>query len=128
MHEDDSRFEFDQADRLRRALRVSGIAVNDMADYLQISRNTVTAWINGRNKPRRRDLAAFALRTGFPLSWLETGMAPVSEDEGHDQSHLSESNRRPIHYKSNITPLPARRVAAIERETPAPVTPIGVTA
>lgn len=79
-HDFDERLTFDKADRMRRALRVSGIAVGEMADYLQVSRNTVTAWINGRNEPRRRDLAAFALRTGFPVKWLETGEQP--EDGG----------------------------------------------
>jgi transcriptional regulator with XRE-family HTH domain len=75
-HDSDKRLSFDKADRMRRALRVSGIAVGDMAEYLQVSRNTVTAWINGRNEPRRRDLAAFAMRTGFPVKWLETGEEP----------------------------------------------------
>lgn len=67
---------FDKADRMRRALRVAEVGVGEMADYLEVSRNTVTAWINGRNEPRRRDLAAFALRTGVPVVWLETGEAP----------------------------------------------------
>lgn len=75
-HDFDERLTFDKADRMRRALRVADIGVGEMADYLQVSRNTVTAWINGRNEPRRRDLAAFALRTGFPVKWLETGESP----------------------------------------------------
>ena len=81
-HDFDERLHFDQADRLRRALRVSQISVQDMAAYLQVSRNTVTAWINGHNRPRRRDLAAFAMRTGFPLEWLETGRMPGGDGDG----------------------------------------------
>mgnify|MGYP003582546071 CR=1 FL=1 len=99
-HDWDERLSFDKADRMRRALRVSDIAVGEMADYLQVSRNTVTAWINGRNEPRRRDLAAFALRTGFPVAWLETGEAPHDggAPDGGITSHLGESNSRPNHY------------------------------
>ena len=81
-NDNDERLSFDKADRMRRALRVSGIAVGDMAAYLQVSRNTVTAWINGRNEPRRRDLAAFAMRTGFPIAWLETGQGSDTTGPG----------------------------------------------
>jgi transcriptional regulator with XRE-family HTH domain len=69
----DPRFDFDQADRLRRALRVSGISVQEMAEELQVSRNSVTNWINGHNSPRRRDLVGFAFKTGYPVKWLENG-------------------------------------------------------
>ncbi|WP_224751704.1 helix-turn-helix domain-containing protein [Microbacterium helvum] len=70
---DDDRFGMDLADRMTKALRHSGIGVQEMADYLEVSRNAVSSWINGRNEPRRRDLRAFALRTGYPMSWLEKG-------------------------------------------------------
>ena len=42
--------EFDLADRMRRALRVAEISSNEMADYLGVSRTSVSAWINGRNE------------------------------------------------------------------------------
>jgi transcriptional regulator with XRE-family HTH domain len=70
----DTRLEFDLADRMRRALRVSDIAVGDMADYLGVTRGTVSTWINGRITPDRRTLMLFAMRTGFPLEWLEHGV------------------------------------------------------
>lgn len=71
-----SSLEFDLADRMRRALRVSDVSVQEMADYMRVSRNTVGNWINGRNVPRWRDLRDFAERTGVPLEWLETGRLP----------------------------------------------------
>lgn len=70
--------EFDLADRMRKTLRDSDIAVHDMADYLDVSRNTVSAWINGRITPDRRTLIAWALKTGVPIGWLLTGQAPTS--------------------------------------------------
>ncbi len=68
--------EFDLADRMRKALRVADIGVQDVAETLQVSRTAVSRWINGRNVPRPRDLAAFAELTGVPVYWLETGKAP----------------------------------------------------
>jgi transcriptional regulator with XRE-family HTH domain len=69
----DARLEFDLADRLRRALRVSDVSVQEMSEYLGVSRGAVSTWINGRITPGRQTLRLFALRTGFPFEWLESG-------------------------------------------------------
>jgi DNA-binding transcriptional regulator YiaG len=69
----DERLEFDLADRMRRALRVSGVSVEEIADYLGVARGTVSTWINGRIVPRKSTMRLFALKTGVPLEWLETG-------------------------------------------------------
>lgn len=47
--------------------------------YLGVSRTTVSAWNNGRNEPRGPTLTAWALWTGVPLKWLETGQAPAGK-------------------------------------------------
>ncbi|MBZ4486265.1 helix-turn-helix domain-containing protein [Microbacterium sp. cx-55] len=88
-------FQFDRADRIRRAMRVSGLGTGDLADALEVSRNTVTNWISGRTAPRPRDLKAIALRTGFPFAWLETGEAP---HDGGTPGKLPglDSNQEPI--------------------------------
>ncbi|AMB58249.1 helix-turn-helix domain-containing protein [Microterricola viridarii] len=65
--------EFDLADRMRRTLRVTGIGVQEMADYLEVSRESVGTWINGRITPRKTTLMAWALRTGASYDWLATG-------------------------------------------------------
>ena len=62
--------EFDLADRMRKALRVADISVNDMADYLDMSRNAVGSWINGRIVPGRATVRLFAMRCGVPYEWL----------------------------------------------------------
>ena len=72
-------FEFDLADRLRKSLRVREMTVQEMADYLGLSRNTIGNWINGRSKPSRAQLIAWAGRVDAPLSWLETGQEPSAE-------------------------------------------------
>lgn len=93
----DDRFEMHFADRLALAQRRSGLGVHEIADRIEVHRNTVGAWLNGRNRPRPRDLKAFALVTGYPTQWLETGDAPHTGG-APDPSHLGESNSRPIHY------------------------------
>ncbi len=92
-----SALEFDKADRLRRALRVADVSSNDMADYLGVSRNSVSAWINGRTEPSTQTTRLWALRTGVPYMWLETGEAP--NEPGPLESRLWESNPRPSHYE-----------------------------
>lgn len=94
----------------RRLTGMTAFDVDDLANLSRILQVPMTAF----------------LPFDAPLEPTPTEKAPTDNGEGQDLSHLSESNRRPIHYKSNITPLPARRVATFERETPAPVTPIGV--
>ena len=61
---------FDEADRLRKALRESGVSVQEMAEYLGVSRNTVSRWINGAVPPKAHVMRLWALRTGVPYEWL----------------------------------------------------------
>jgi transcriptional regulator with XRE-family HTH domain len=68
--------EFDLADRLRKSLRTSGIGVYVMSEYLEVSRNTVGNWINGKTHPRPSELKLWALRTRVDYKWLLTGKLP----------------------------------------------------
>lgn len=92
----DPRFEFDRGDRMRRALRVSGLRVEEMAAHLEVSRNTVSNWINGRANPRDRDLKQFALRTGFPIDWLANGTVAGNKGPGG-------TNGQPLDYRSEAS-------------------------
>lgn len=91
-------FRFTMGDRMRKAIEFSGLSSNKVAEQLQVNRSTVSNWLNGRNRPRRRDLVAFALMTGYPAEWLETGEVPQNGGDD-DESRLGESNSRPIHYE-----------------------------
>lgn len=71
---------FDQADRLAKALHHSGMSVQDMADELGVSRNTIGNYLSRRTKIPRPSLIVWALRTGVRLRWLETG--ELEHDEG----------------------------------------------
>lgn len=78
--------QFDLHDRLRKSLQVADVSVQEMADYLEVSRTTVSRWINGGMEPKRPFLIMWAMRTGVPLSWLVTGRVknetPSPDGEG----------------------------------------------
>lgn len=65
--------QWDLADRIAKSLRTANISVQEMADYLDVHRNTVGGWINGRIKPDVRTLRVWALRTGVNYDWLRYG-------------------------------------------------------
>ena len=64
---------WDTADRMRKALRVAGVGVGEMADYLGVTPSTVSTWINGKFRPNLQTLRLWSIRTGVPLEWLQTG-------------------------------------------------------
>lgn len=88
--------EFDLADRMRKALRTADMGVQEMADYLGVARNTVSTWINGRIVPNRQTVLLWAMRTGVPLEWLESGAygqsptPPTTTGYGRDFNTLSD--------------------------------------
>jgi transcriptional regulator with XRE-family HTH domain len=61
---------YDRADAMRKALREAGIGVSEMAEYLDVTRGTVSSWLNGRINPSTQTLRLWALRTGVPFDWL----------------------------------------------------------
>ena len=73
------------ADRLRKAREHAGLEQAQLAADLGVSRNTVGNYEGGKVTPRRPVLVSWALRTGVPLSWLETGAEsprPAGPDGG----------------------------------------------
>lgn len=70
--------EWDLADRMRKALRHADIGVAEMADYLGVSRRSVSNWINGSVEPSLQTLRLWSLRTGVPLEWVLAGVPAVA--------------------------------------------------
>lgn len=93
---------FDEADRLRRALRISGTSVGEMAEYLGLKPETCSRYINGRAEAKVQTLRLWAMKTGVPFEWLKTGKAPRPDaDEGPSEfllPHL-DSNQKPADYE-----------------------------
>jgi len=102
---DAARLEFDLADRMRRALRVSDVGVQEMADYLGVARNTVSTWINGRIIPNKQTLRLWAMRTAVPFAWLETGTMPEDGNGPNDGLNANVASR---HARTGVWLRPLR--------------------
>lgn len=77
--------EWDTADRMRKSLRAADVGVQEIADYLGVSRNTVSTWINGRISPSVQTLRLWSLRCGVDYRWLTGELAPTADRrEGSD--------------------------------------------
>ena len=90
--------EWDLADRLGKSLKASGVAAGEMAEYLDVHRNTISRYVNGHgNRPDKRTLRLWALRTGVPLEWLEKGITSADDNDGGDDGERArqDSNLRP---------------------------------
>jgi transcriptional regulator with XRE-family HTH domain len=59
--------------RLQRSLAHADLSVEQMADELGVTRQTVGRWLHERGEPRTAYLRLWALRTGVPLEWLVNG-------------------------------------------------------
>lgn len=75
-------YEWDMADRLRKSLRHADVSVEQLAEELGYTRQSVSAWTSGRSIPRRSVLVTWALRTGVDVGWLETGEPPAGRPDG----------------------------------------------
>jgi transcriptional regulator with XRE-family HTH domain len=78
--------------RLRDAREDTGMSQSEFAEATGMSRRTITRMeqatdITGLRKPA---LMAWAMATGVPLSWLQTGLVPAS---GDDDRGLDRGNR-----------------------------------
>lgn len=71
-----------QADRLRKALDDADISVQQMAEFLEVSRNTVTNWTRGHTPIPGAALRLWAMRCGVPLEWLRHGVASSEATDG----------------------------------------------
>lgn len=67
---------FGLGDRLAKALSVASVTSIEMADYLGVSSNTIGNYTSGRTVPKKQTLRLWAMRTGAPLEWIETGVIP----------------------------------------------------
>jgi transcriptional regulator with XRE-family HTH domain len=71
--------EWTQGDRLRKAREMLGMGQREFADHIGVSHQTITNAEKGHRAVRKITLNAWALATGVPASWLETGETPSPE-------------------------------------------------
>lgn len=65
-----------QADRIAKSLKYAGLSHNEMAEYLEVHRNTIGGYVTGRTKMLPIVMRLWAAKTGVPLEWLRDGMWP----------------------------------------------------
>lgn len=78
--------EWDLADRMRKSLRVAGIGVQEIAEYLGVGRNTVSTWINGKIVLSVQTQRLWALRCGVAYEWIASGVTPPRPPGGDGQA------------------------------------------
>lgn len=98
--------EWTVGDRLRKALRTAGVSTSEMAEYLGITRETVSRYANADVHVPLQTLRLWALRTGVPLEWIQTGEVTDGYERRAEISHKATEKRknRPLDYKSAPPP------------------------
>lgn len=100
--------------RLRIAREEAGMEQAELAEAIGVSRTTVSNAEKGRVDPRKITINAWALATGVPATWLETGKTPPSTggpDDGGENVRpkgfepLTFCSARATSSTSNVSPL-----------------------
>ncbi|WP_373370661.1 helix-turn-helix domain-containing protein [Brachybacterium paraconglomeratum] len=84
------------ADRLRKARELTGMDQTEFAEHAGLSRAGVSNAERGQSTPRRSTLKLWALSTGVPLRWIETGEAPSPDGERASGLPQLDSNQQPF--------------------------------
>ena len=71
-----------RGDRLRKARQITGMTTRDFAEHIGVSQKTITDAENDKRAPRKILLNAWALGTGVPAAWLETGATETGGGPG----------------------------------------------
>lgn len=74
--------QWDLGDRLRKSAQHAGLELHEMAAHLGVSRNSVSNWVNGKNRPSMPALRVWAMRAGVPFEWLRDGDVAAGPGEG----------------------------------------------
>jgi len=77
-----SKLSFGLPDRLAKALTVGGVGSQEMADYLGVTRTTISNYTSGRTATKLQTRRLWALKCGVPLEWIETGMLAEPGPDG----------------------------------------------
>lgn len=67
---------FEMRHRLQLAREFAGLDRQELADRMEISRNSVLNAETGRTVPRKIVLNTWAMACGVPVSWIVTGNPP----------------------------------------------------
>ena len=98
-------------DRLRKARESAGLLKEELAERLEVSRNTIGNYESGKVRPQPVVVKMWALVTGVPVEWIRTGHEPPV-----DLCAIRDSNPEPAGMESpqvegKILSFPVGRIA-----------------
>jgi transcriptional regulator with XRE-family HTH domain len=99
------------ADRLRKALEFGGISSAEMAQYLEVHRNTVSNWIYGHAKPPASAVKLWSMRTGVSYPWLTYGDTIV-------ELPRVDSNHQPAGLEKDHQPITRAEIISMRKHLP----------
>lgn len=89
--------QFTMGDRLRKARSLTGLTVAEFAEKIGVSDRTINNAEGDKRAVRKITLNAWALATGVPVDWLETGHHPEGPGDpgsaGTESAHSTELDR-----------------------------------
>ena len=110
---------FTVADRLRKAREVTGMDQTEFAEHAGLSRAGVSNAERGESTPRRSTLKLWALASGVPLYWIETGNEEAPSPGGDGASGARPEGFEPPTFwlgstgsRPAVIPLRSRRAPA----------------
>ena len=74
--------QWSRGDRLRKARTLTGLSTREFAERVGISPKSVNNYEGDAVEPRKIVMNAWALATGVPVEWLETGIDPHGHNDG----------------------------------------------
>lgn len=80
---------------MRKAREAAGYNQRDFAEHLGVSHQTVTNAEKGHRAVRKITIKAWAMATGVPAQWLDTGVAPDHDDPNGNVEDTPNTRRYP---------------------------------
>lgn len=81
--------EFTLGDRLRKAREFAGIDMRDLAQMIDIHRQSVARYEQGQAIPRRPVMLSWAISTGVSLEWITSGEISTHDEKSERTTDYS---------------------------------------
>jgi transcriptional regulator with XRE-family HTH domain len=96
-----------RGDWMRKALGLEHLTGIQMAEFLEVDEATVSRWLNGKSRAGKQTLRVWAMRTGAPLSYLETGIIPEgwTGPNGTPSENTEKLRFHNLHSRDNVTDM-----------------------
>ena len=101
-----------QADRIAKSLKSAGMSHSDMAEHMEMHRNTIGAYVTGKSKMLPIIMRLWAEKVGVPLEWLRDGVWPSGEPSTAAAANVIQAESAPK-KSANRKPeaRPTRRIS-----------------